>query len=295
MICHDSDILCTVFAQTRTRVGQHSWVKCHLPKLFSKLAEIFRGPGGFFITVPTAQSPLSEVGPENLKVNEGLNPIDLIFYASPAVQLVFLILLTLSIVSWVIIVQRWLVLVAAQKGVLSFEQRFWSGMDLTQLYKEGTQMQKEDLQIVGMENIFRAGFKEFMRLRAQSSVEGEAIMEGAQRAMRVAYSREEEKLERHLSFLATVGSVSPYIGLFGTVIGIMNSFLGLATQAQATLQVVAPGIAEALFATAIGLFAAIPAVVAYNRYSSTLDFVTSSYITFSDEFSSILHRQIHSN
>ena len=239
--------------------------------------------------------PLREPGPENLTVNEGLNPIDLIFYASPAVQLVFLILLTLSIVSWVIIVQRWLVLAAAQKGVISFEQRFWSGMDLSQLYKEGTQMQKEDLQIVGMENIFRAGFKEFMRLRAQSSVDGEAIMEGAQRAMRVAYSREEEKLERHLSFLATVGSVSPYIGLFGTVIGIMNSFLGLATQAQATLQVVAPGIAEALFATAIGLFAAIPAVVAYNRYSSTLDFVTSSYITFSDEFSSILHRQIHSN
>ena len=215
-------------------------------------------------------------------MNEGLNPIDLIFDASPAVQLVFLILLTLSIVSWVIIVQRWLVLSAAQKGVLSFEQRFWSGMDLSQLYKEGTQRQQEDLQIVGMENIFRAGFKEFMRLRQQSSVDGEAIMEGAQRAMRVAYSREEEKLERHLSFLATVGSVSPYIGLFGTVIGIMNSFLGLATQAQATLQVVAPGIAEALFATAIGLFAAIPAVVAYNRYSSALDHVTSSYITCCD-------------
>ena len=295
MICLDSDIICTVFALTRTRVGQDSQVKCHWPKLFSKPAEIFRGPDGFFITVAAAKSPVPEAGPENLTVNEGLNPIDLIFYASPAVQLVFLILLTLSIVSWVIIVQRWLVLAAAQKGVLSFEQRFWSGMDLSQLYKEGTQMQKEDLQIVGMENIFRAGFKEFMRLRAQSSVEGEAIMEGAQRAMRVAYSREEEKLERHLSFLATVGSVSPYIGLFGTVIGIMNSFLGLATQAQATLQVVAPGIAEALFATAIGLFAAIPAVVAYNRYSSTLDFVTSSYITFSDEFSSILHRQIHSN
>ena len=296
MICPDSDIICTIFALTRTRAGQHSQVVRHWPKLFSKPAEIVRGPYGFFISVAAAQTlPLSEAGPENLTVNEGLNPIDLIFYASPAVQLVFLILLTLSIVSWVIIVQRWLVLAAAQKGVLSFEQRFWSGMDLSQLYKEGTQMQKEDLQIVGMENIFRAGFKEFMRLRAQSSVEGDAIMEGAQRAMRVAYSREEEKLERHLSFLATVGSVSPYIGLFGTVIGIMNSFLGLATQAQATLQVVAPGIAEALFATAIGLFAAIPAVVAYNRYSSTLDFVTSSYITFSDEFSSILHRQIHSN
>lgn len=120
-------------------------------------------------------------------------------------------------------------------------------------------------------------------------------MEGAQRAMRVAYSREEEKLEKNLPFLATVGSVSPYVGLFGTVIGIMNAFLGLAAQAQATLQVVAPGIAEALFATGMGLFAAIPAVVAFNRYSALLDSVTSSYITFTDEFSSILHRQIHTN
>ncbi|HAO87302.1 MAG TPA: protein TolQ, partial [Gammaproteobacteria bacterium] len=193
-------------------------------------------------------------------MNEGLSPIDLILDASPAVQMVFLILLVLSVVSWVIIVQRWMVFSAARKGVLSFEQRFWSGMDLSQLYKEGSLLQQENLQIVGMENIFRAGFKEFMRLRQQASVDREAIMEGAQRAMRVAYSREEEKLERHLAFLATVGSVSPYIGLFGTVIGIMNSFLGLASQAQATLQVVAPGIAEALFATAIGLFAAIPAV-----------------------------------
>ena len=195
--------------------------------------------------------------------------------------------------SWVIIVQRWLVLAAAQKGVLSFEQILvWHGFEPA--YKEGTQMQKEDLQIVGMENIFRAGFKEFMRLRHNPALREKNHGRSSAR-MRVAYSREEEKLERHLSFLATVGSVSPYIGLFGTVIGIMNSFLGLATQAQATLQVVAPGIAEALFATAIGLFAAIPAVVAYNRYSSTLDFVTSSYITITDEFSSILHRQIHSN
>ncbi len=228
-------------------------------------------------------------------MNNGISPIELILNASPAVQMVFLILMILSIISWVIIFQRWMVLSAARKGVLSFEQRFWSGMDLSQLYKEGTQMQQENLQIVGMENIFRAGFKEFMRLRQQASVDKEATMEGAQRAMRVAYSREEEKLERHLPFLATVGSVSPYVGLFGTVIGIMNAFIGLAGQAQATLQVVAPGIAEALFATAIGLFAAIPAVVAYNRYSSILDSVTSSYVTFSDEFSSILHRQIHSS
>lgn len=215
--------------------------------------------------------------------------------ASLPVQIVLLILLLASVVSWVMIVQRWLVLSAAAKGVQSFEQRFWSGMDLSQLYKEGTQMQQEEMQIVGMENLFRAGFKEFMRLRQQSSVDKEAIMEGAQRVMRVAYAREEEKLDKHLTFLATVGSVSPYIGLFGTVIGIMNSFIGLANQAQATLVVVAPGIAEALFATAMGLFAAIPAVVAYNKYTASVDSITGSYITFSDEFSSILHRQIHSD
>jgi biopolymer transport protein TolQ len=227
-------------------------------------------------------------------VNE-LSPLQLILNASPAVQSVMLILLLLSVVSWVMITQRWLVLSAAKKGVQNFEHRFWSGMDLSQLYKEGTEMQRENMQIVGMENIFRAGFKEFMRLRRQVSVHRDAVMEGAQRAMRVAYSREEEKLEKHLPFLATVGSVSPYIGLFGTVIGIMNSFIGLANQAQATLQVVAPGIAEALIATAMGLFAAIPAVVAYNKYSANVDSITGSYITFSDEFSSILHRQIHSD
>lgn len=227
-------------------------------------------------------------------MNEGFNPIELMLNASPPVQFVFLILIVTSVVSWVIIVQRWLVLSAAKKGVFSFEQRFWSGMDLGQLYKEGSQMQQEEVQIVGMENIFRAGFKEFMRLRQQAAVDKEAIMEGAQRAMRVAFSREEEKLEKHLPILATIGSVSVYVGLFGTVIGIMNTFLAIASQAQASILVLAPGIAEALLATAIGLFAAIPAVVAYNRYSATLDSVTSSYITFSDEFSSILHRQIHS-
>lgn len=226
-------------------------------------------------------------------MSEGFNPIELMLNASPVVQLVFLILIITSMVSWIIIVQRWLVLSAARKGVFSFEQRFWSGMDLGQLYKEGTQMQQDNMQIVGMENIFRAGFKEFMRLR-QQAVDKEAVMEGAQRAMRVAFSREEEKLEKHLPILATIGSVSVYVGLFGTVIGIMNTFLAIASQAQASILVLAPGIAEALLATAIGLFAAIPAVVAYNRYSATLDHVSSSYITFSDEFSSILHRQIHS-
>ena len=224
-----------------------------------------------------------------------LSPLQLIMEAGFAEQLVMLILLLMSVVSWVIIVQRYLVLSSARGGVFSFEERFWSGMDLSQLYKEGSQMQKEGSEIVGIENIFRAGFKEFMRLRQQTSVDKEAVMEGAQRAMRVAFAREEEKLERHLPFLATVGSVSPYIGLFGTVIGIMQAFIGLANQAQATLQVVAPGIAMALIATAMGLFAAIPAVIAYNRYSAQLESITNSYVTFSDEFSSILHRQIHSS
>ncbi len=228
-------------------------------------------------------------------MNEGITPALLILEASLPVQLVLLTLLLLSVTSWVMIFQRWMVLSAAIKGVLNFEHRFWSGMDLSQLFKEGSQMQEENIPMAGMDNIFRAGFKEFMRLRQQQSMDKEAIMEGAQRAMRVAYSREEEKLEKHLPFLATVASVSVYIGLFGTVIGIMNSFIGLASQTQVTLQVIAPDIAEALIATAMGLFVAIPAVVVYNRYSATVDSITNSYVTFSDEFSSILHRQIHSD
>ncbi len=226
-------------------------------------------------------------------MGEELGPLQLIFGASIEVQIVIALLLALSVTSWCIIIQRYLVLSSAGRAVRGFEERFWSGIDLGVLYREGSQMQEEGVATTGMENIFRVGFKEFLRLRQQGNIDREAVMEGAQRAMRVAYSREEEKLERHLAFLATVGSVSPYIGLFGTVIGIMNAFIGLASQTQATLQVVAPGIAEALIVTAIGLFAAIPAVVAYNRYSSKVESVTGSYITFTDEFSSILHRQIH--
>ena len=209
-------------------------------------------------------------------------------------QLVMLILLLASIISWVMIVQRWLVLNSAEQGMSGFEKRFWSGMDLSQLYREGSDQQKANKPTGGMENIFRAGFKEFMRLRQQGGVNSDGVMAGAQRAMRVAYSREEEKLEKHLPFLATVGSVTPYIGLFGTVIGIMNSFISLAGQSQATLQVVAPGIAEALIATAMGLFAAIPAVVAYNRYSTKVDVIAGNYITFTEEFAGILHRQVAS-
>lgn len=228
-------------------------------------------------------------------MSESINVWGLILDATLPVQLVMLTLLLASVVSWVMIIQRWLVLTASVRGMVGFEKRFWSGMDLSQLFREGSSQQKENVQVGGMENIFRAGFKEFMRLRQQGGIESDAVMGGAQRAMRVAYSREEEKLEKNLTFLATVGSVSPYIGLFGTVIGIMNSFISLASQSQASLQVVAPGIAEALIATAMGLFAAIPAVVAYNRYSSRVESLTNNYLTFIDEFASILHRQVYSN
>tara|TARA_R100000306_G_C4382649_1_gene147144 strand:- start:16530 stop:17210 length:681 start_codon:yes stop_codon:yes gene_type:complete len=221
-----------------------------------------------------------------------MNVWSLILDATLTVKLVMLTLLLASIISWVMIIQRYLVLNNAEQSMWSFEKRFWSGMDLSQLYRDGSNQQKENNPTGGMENIFRAGFKEFMRLRQQGGVSSEGIMAGSQRAMRVAYSREEEKLEKHLPFLATVGSVTPYIGLFGTVIGIMNSFIGLAQQSQATLQVVAPGIAEALIATAMGLFAAIPAVVAYNRYSARVDAIAGNYITFTEEFAGILHRQV---
>lgn len=224
--------------------------------------------------------------------HDSMNVWSLILEATVTVQLVMLTLVLASIISWVMIIQRYLVLSSAEQGMNSFEKRFWSGMDLSQLYRDGSNQQKENQPTGGMENIFRAGFKEFMRLRQQGGASPDAIMAGAQRAMRVAYSREEEKLEKHLAFLATVGSVTPYIGLFGTVIGIMNSFIGLAQQSQATLQVVAPGIAEALIATAMGLFAAIPAVVAYNRYSTRVEVITGNYITFTEEFAGILHRQV---
>lgn len=228
-------------------------------------------------------------------VNDSISIIGLIIDAHPIVQMVMLTLLAASVTSWVMIIQRWLVLTSAEQGMQNFEKRFWSGMDLSQLFRDGSNQQKDNKPLVGMESIFRAGFKEFMRLRQQSGVNSDSVMAGAQRAMRVAYSREEEKLERNLAFLATVGSVTPYIGLFGTVIGIMNSFISLATQSQATLQVVAPGIAEALIATAMGLFAAIPAVVAYNRYSSRVETITNNYVTFTEEFASILHRQVYSS
>lgn len=218
----------------------------------------------------------------------------LITGATVVAKLVMLMLVVLSVGSWVIIVQKWLIISDAENEMFTFEKRFWSGMDLSQLFRDGSSRQKGSTTMIGMENLFRSGFKEFTRLRQQPGIESDAVMEGAQRAMRVALSREERVLEKHLPLLATVASVSPYIGLFGTVWGIMNTFIGLANQNQASIAVVAPGIADALIATAMGLFAAIPAVLAYNRYAAKVDSIIHTYYTFLDEFSSILHRQAHS-
>ena len=205
--------------------------------------------------------------------------------------LVLLLLVAASLVSWVMIIQRHLLLRNACRAMAAFEDRFWSGMDLTVLYRE---VQDEEHPESGLEQIFKAGFTEFTRLRNQGTEDPDAVMEGAQRAMRVAISREQERLEANLPFLASVGSTCPYLGLFGTVVGIMNSFRGLAVVHQPTLASVAPGIAEALLTTAVGLVAAIPAVIAYNRYASRVEAVLSNYETFADEFSSILHRKVYS-
>ena len=222
---------------------------------------------------------------------ESMSILSLIANATIPVKIVMLILLSLSVASWYMIWQRQSVMSKTEKAQASFEERFWSGIDLSRLF---VQVNPDPNPHCGQENIFRAGFKEFARLRKNLNSDPDSVMEGTERAMRVALLREQEKLELHLPFLATVGSTSPYIGLFGTVWGIMHSFLNLANQQQATLAAVAPGIAEALIATAIGLFAAIPAVVGYNRFSSVVDRLLHSYETFSDEFSSILHRKAHS-
>lgn len=214
----------------------------------------------------------------------------LVSNASVVVQLVMLALVLASLTSWIMIFQRSAMLRAGRRALDGFEERFWSGIDLGKLYRESSSQPDPDC---GVEQVFRAGFKEFSRLNQQQGVDPDAVMDGVNRAMRVAVSREEEKLESGLPFLATVGSTSPYVGLFGTVWGIMNSFLGLAQVQQATLATVAPGIAEALIATAIGLFAAIPAVIAYNRFSAGSERLLARYETFADEFQAILHRKVH--
>ena len=205
-------------------------------------------------------------------------------------QIVMGLLVLASVVSWMMIFQRWFFLRNVLSEIDSFEEHFWSGIDLRKFFAE---LDQED-SLNGIENIFVAGFREFTRLSDQAGADADAIMQGVQRAMRVAVSREEARLETHLPFLATVGSTSPYIGLFGTVWGIMNSFRSLANMSQATLASVAPGISEALVATAMGLFAAIPAVIGYNRFSARVEILVKRYEDFSDELTTILHRAAHS-
>lgn len=213
----------------------------------------------------------------------------LIMQASPQVQIVMLILLSMSVWSWKVIVERTNLLKAARNISEQFEERFWSGIDLNRLYQECSARRDE---LSGLEQIFFSGFKEFARLHNGGPRSQEMVMDGTYRAMRVSLAREVEDLELGLPALATIGSISPYIGLFGTVWGIMNAFVALAAVKNASLAMVAPPIAEALIATAMGLFAAIPAVIFYNRFSTKVEKLESAYCNFMDEFSTILNRQL---
>lgn len=219
---------------------------------------------------------------------QDLSILYLISQASLLVQLVMLLLVVLSVVSWYWIFRKWFQIRAAYSDTGTFEREFWSGGDLNTLYQSAA-ASREDAG--GIERIFESGYREFTKLRAKSH-DHAAIIDGSRRAMRATQQREMDDLEAHLAFLATVGSVAPYIGLFGTVWGIMNAFRGLANVTTASLASVAPGIAEALVATAIGLFAAIPAVVAYNRFTHDIDRIGIRFESFMEEFSNILQRHL---
>ena len=219
-----------------------------------------------------------------------LSFFDLVLSASFVVQLVLLMLLAASIGSWAIILRKHRVLIKAVSGSDSFESSFWSGGDLTAIYREISRGSEPPTDMAG---VFEAGFRSFKRLAEQPGLSAGQIVEGAQRSMRVAQMREMDRLEHNLATLATIGSTSPYVGLFGTVWGIMNSFSALGNVQSATLSMVAPGIAEALVATAMGLFAAIPAVIAYNRYANQVGRLEVRYDTFAEEFVTILPRHAH--
>jgi biopolymer transport protein TolQ len=225
-----------------------------------------------------------------MNLTQDLDIWTLILNASIVVKAVMLLLLAVSFMSWMFIFQKWFSIRRSVRQTGQFEREFWGGKDLNALYQGAVNNRHS---IGSLERIFEAGFREFAKLRGQKSAQTEAsdMVDGARRAMRATFQREMDFLERHLAFLASTGSVSPYVGLFGTVWGIMHSFRSLANVQQATLAQVAPGIAEALIATAIGLFAAIPAVVAYNRYSHDIERLANRFESFMEEFSNILHRQ----
>ena len=222
-------------------------------------------------------------------MNGGLNVFEIVADASWPVKIVMLVLMLFSFMSWVIIIRKYSQMKAAMENAESFEERFWSGADLAQLFREVSNNGSDN---GGMENIFESGFREFVRQRQRRVSDMRTVIEGSERAMRVAGTKEIGALERNLEFLANVGSISPYVGLFGTVWGIMGAFQGLGEMKDVTIAVVAPHISEALIATAMGLFAAIPAVWAYNRYANKVERVASHYEVFQEEFSSVLQRQI---
>ena len=224
-----------------------------------------------------------------MNVSQDLSILHLILNASAVVQAVMVLLAGVSFISWYYIFSKWFAVRLARTQTELFERDFWSGGDLNSLFQSAVNNRHET---GSMERIFESGFREFTKLRSQKNLDAKDIIDGSRRAMRATYQREVDNIDAHLAFLASVGSVSPYVGLFGTVWGIMHSFRGLSNVGQATLSAVAPGIAEALVATAIGLFAAIPAVVAYNRFSHEIDRLATRFESFIEEFSNILQRQV---
>jgi biopolymer transport protein TolQ len=220
-------------------------------------------------------------------MNQDLSIVTLVLHASLVVQIVMVGLLLTSLVSWTVIFGKLFGLRRVRGENEEFEREFWAGKNLNDLYNDAT---KRADNAAPMERIFASGMREFLKLRERRLADTGALLDGARRAMRASFQREMDAIEQHLSFLASVGSVSPYIGLFGTVWGIMHAFIGLSNLQQVTLATVAPGIAEALVATAIGLFAAIPAVIAYNRFARDIDRIAIQSETFIEEFSNILHR-----
>ena len=223
-----------------------------------------------------------------MNITQDLSILELISHASLVVKLVMLLLTTVSLMSWYWIFRKAFQIRDARARTDKFERDFWSGGELTSLYQSAVNNRHET---GALERIFEAGYREFTKLRGQKTLDPATVVDGARRGMRATYQREIDDLEAHLSFLASVGSVSPYVGLFGTVWGIMHAFRGLSNMSTATLSAVAPGIAEALVATAIGLFAAIPAVVAYNRFAHHVDRIAVRFESFMEEFSNILQRQ----
>ncbi len=224
-----------------------------------------------------------------MNITQDLSIVQLVSDASLVVKLVLTLLMSVSFMSWYWIFRKWFALRDARARTDQFERDFWSGGDLNSLYQSAVNNRHGT---GALERIFEAGYREFNKLRGQKTLDPATLVASARRAMRATYQRETDSLESHLAFLASVGSVSPYVGLFGTVWGIMHAFRGLANVSSATLAQVAPGIAEALVATAIGLFAAIPAVVAYNRYAHDVDRISVRFESFMEEFSNILQRQV---